>query len=254
MSVNLSTRRQSSEASITTNDRRQEESNRANEPIIEMRRIIKTFQTPAGEFDALKGVDADFYPGEFVSVVGRSGSGKSTLVNMITGIDRPTSGTVKIADTYVHDLTEGDMARWRGRHLGIVFQFYQLLPMLSLVENVMLPMDISDVYSPAEREERALELLRLVGLEDEADKLPSAVSGGQQQSVAIARALANDPPIIVADEPTGNLDSHAAAAVFDLFAELVARGKTILVVTHDLSLAQRTTRILHIADGEIVKN
>lgn len=222
--------------------------------LIQMRQIVKTFKTPAGDFTALKGIDADFYPGEFVSVVGKSGSGKSTLVNMITGIDRPTSGEVKIGDTYVHRLNESEMSRWRGRNLGIVFQFYQLLPMLSLLENVMLPMDISRLYTPAERERRALELLDRVGLAAVAHKMPAAVSGGQQQSAAIARALANDPPLIVADEPTGNLDSRAAAAIFELFEGLVAQGKTVIMVTHDPALAQRAGRILRLADGEIVQD
>ncbi len=222
--------------------------------LIQMRQIVKTFKTPAGDFTALKGIDADFYPGEFVSVVGKSGSGKSTLVNMITGIDRPTSGEVKIGATYVHRLNESEMSRWRGRNLGIVFQFYQLLPMLSLLENVMLPMDISRLYTPAERERRALELLDLVGLMQVAHKMPAAVSGGQQQSAAIARALANDPPLIVADEPTGNLDSRAAATVFELFEGLVAQGKTVIMVTHDPVLAQRAGRILRLADGEIVQD
>lgn len=222
--------------------------------LIQMRQIVKTFKTPAGDFTALKGIDADFFPGEFVSVVGKSGSGKSTLVNMITGIDRPTSGEVKIGATYVHRLSESEMSRWRGRNLGIVFQFYQLLPMLSLLENVMLPMDISRLYTPAERERRALELLDLVGLAQAAHKMPAAVSGGQQQSAAIARALANDPPLIVADEPTGNLDSRAAATVFELFEGLVTRGKTVIMVTHDDLLAQRASRILRLADGEIVQD
>lgn len=222
--------------------------------LIQMRQIVKTFKTPAGDFTALKGIDADFYPGEFVSVVGKSGSGKSTLVNMITGIDRPTSGEVKIGDVFVHRLNESEMSRWRGRNLGIVFQFYQLLPMLSLLENVMLPMDISRLYTPAERERRALELLDRVGLAAVAHKMPAAVSGGQQQSAAIARALANDPPLIVADEPTGNLDSRAAAAIFELFEGLVAQGKTVIMVTHDPALAQRAGRILRLADGEIVQD
>jgi ABC-type lipoprotein export system ATPase subunit len=220
--------------------------------LIQMRQIVKTFETPSGDFMALKGVDADFHAGEFVSVVGKSGSGKSTLVNMITGIDRPTSGEVKIADTYVHHMDESTMSRWRGRNLGIVFQFYQLLPMLSLLENVMLPMDFCDMYAPDEREARAMALLDMVGLADYVHKMPDAVSGGQQQSAAIARALANDPPIIVADEPTGNLDSHAAEGVFHIFEELTERGKTIVMVTHDSTLAQRASRTMLLADGELV--
>ncbi|MBN1248529.1 MAG: ABC transporter ATP-binding protein [Anaerolineae bacterium] len=217
-----------------------------------MRRIVKIFRTPAGEFPALRGVDVDFREGEFVSVVGKSGSGKSTLINMITGIDRPTSGEVLVGGVAIHHLNESEMSRWRGRNLGIVFQFYQLLPMLSLVENVMLPMDFTGTYDPALREERARALLDQVGLAGVADKMPVAVSGGQQQCAAVARALANDPPIIVADEPTGNLDSRAADVVFGIFDDLAARGKTIVMVTHDNALAERATRLVRIADGLIV--
>jgi len=222
------------------------------EPLISMLDIVKTFKTPAGDFTALKGIQACFYRGEFVSVVGKSGSGKSTLVNMITGIDHPTSGKVRIGDTYVHTLDENDMSVWRGKNLGIVFQFFQLLPMLSLLENVVLPMDFCDVYPPSEREGRAMDLLRLVGLENLAHKLPAAVSGGQQQTAAVARALANDPPIIIADEPTGNLDSRTADTVFQLLKDLVVAGKTVVMVTHDSSLAQRTDRSMIISDGEMV--
>jgi putative ABC transport system ATP-binding protein len=219
---------------------------------IEMRQISKVFHTTAGDFTALKEVSACFYKGEFVSVVGKSGSGKSTLVNMITGIDRPTSGEVFTEEGPIHALSENRMSIWRGRNLGVVFQFFQLLPTLTLLENVMLPMDFAGLYSPGERPQRALELLRQVGLEDFADQLPAAVSGGQQQSVAIARALANDPPILVADEPTGNLDSRTAEQVFSIFTRLAQQGKTIIVVTHDASLAQRTDRTLLLCDGELV--
>jgi putative ABC transport system ATP-binding protein len=222
------------------------------QPLIEMDQIVKTFKNASGEFTALRGVTACFYPGEFVSVVGKSGSGKSTLVNMLTGIDHPTSGTVRVGDIYVHSLSENDMSVWRGKNLGIVFQFFQLLPTLTLLENVMLPMYLSGLYASAERERRALELLSLVGLEGLADKLPAAVSGGQQQSAAIARALANDPPILIADEPTGNLDSRTADEVFNLFTGLIDQGKSILMVTHDIGLARRTTRTLLISDGEII--
>ncbi len=219
---------------------------------IRMQRVVKTFQTPAGDFTALKDIDTDFYKGEFVSVIGKSGSGKSTLVNMITGIDRPTSGQIQIGGTYVHTLSESRMSRWRGRNLGIVFQFYQLLPTLSLLENTMLPMDISQVYTPNERETRAMALLEMVGLAEVADKRPASVSGGQQQSAAIARALANDPPLIVADEPTGNLDSRAAERIVQVFDELARQNKTIIMVTHDNSLAQRASRTMLLVDGEIV--
>jgi putative ABC transport system ATP-binding protein len=222
------------------------------EALIEMAQITKTFKNAAGEFTALKSMTACFYPGEFVSVVGKSGSGKSTLVNMITGIDHPTSGRVRVGDTYVHALSESDMSLWRGKNLGIVFQFFQLLPMLTLLENVMLPMYLGGGSTPGQREGRAMSLLKSVGLEGLEDKLPAAVSGGQQQCAAIARALANDPPILIADEPTGNLDSRTADEVFDLFARLIDRGKTILMVTHDIGLAQRTTRTLLLSDGELI--
>ena len=221
------------------------------DPLVEMKDIVKVFKIPAGDFTALSGVSVSFYPGEFVAIVGKSGSGKSTLANMITGIDHPTSGTVCVDGTYVHSLNESDMSEWRGRNLGIVFQFFQLLPMLSLLENMMLPMDFCDVIPAAEREDRAYELLCMVGLEDLADKTPAAVSGGQQQSAAIARALANDPPLIIADEPTGNLDSRTAESVFDIFNQLVSQGKTIIMVTHDPVLARRTRRVLSIVDGEL---
>ena len=219
---------------------------------IQMQQITKTFKTPVGDFCALRNINADFGTGEFVCVVGKSGSGKSTLANMLTGIDRPTSGQVKIGDAYVHRLGESQMARWRGRNLGIVFQFYQLLPMLSLLENTILPMDFGNVYAPSERENRAMALLDMVGLADMAHKMPLEVSGGKQQSAAIARALANDPPLIVADEPTGNLDSRAAERIFELFEDLMRAGKTIIMVTHDNSLAERASRKMLLADGQVV--
>jgi putative ABC transport system ATP-binding protein len=221
-------------------------------PLIEMREIVKIFKTPAGDFPALNGVDVCFFQGEFVSVVGKSGSGKSTLVNMLTGIDHPSSGTVRVGDTYIHELGEGPMSIWRGINLGIVFQFFQLLPMLSIIENIMLPMDFANVIPYSEREARAMELLELVGLQDHAHDLPAEISGGQQQSAAIARALANDPPIIIADEPTGNLDSRSADEVFKIFSDLAHQGKTIIMVTHDSNLAKRTERVLLLSDGELV--
>jgi putative ABC transport system ATP-binding protein len=222
------------------------------EPLIEMLDIVKTFKTPAGEFTALKKVSACFYRGEFVSVVGKSGSGKSTLVNMLTGIDHPTSGMVRAGGISLHELNESDMSLWRGRNLGVVFQFFQLLPTLSLLENVVLPMDLAGKFLAGEREARAESLLRLVGLEQHAHALPDAVSGGQQQSAAIARALANDPPVLVADEPTGNLDTHAAEAVFEIFKGLARQGKTIIMVTHDSSLASQTDRMMLLSDGELI--
>ncbi len=219
--------------------------------LIELKRVVKVYDTPAGKFHALRGVSLRVDTHEFVAVIGKSGSGKSTLINMITGIDRPTSGEVFVGDTAVHKLSEGQMAVWRGKHVGVIFQFFQLLPTLTLVENVMLPMDFCNTYPPRERYERAMQLLAHVDMAQHAHKLPSAVSGGQQQRVAIARALANDPPVIVADEPTGNLDSKTANQVFELFTRLVEEGKTILMVTHDQDLARRVTRAVLVADGEI---
>jgi ABC-type lipoprotein export system ATPase subunit len=219
---------------------------------IQMREIVKVFNTEAGEFYALKGINVAFRQGEFVAVVGKSGSGKSTLANMLTGIDRPTSGEILVGETAIQRMGESQMAYWRGRNMGIVFQFYQLLPMLSLIENVMLPMHLAKMYSQNERRARALDWLDMVGLADFANKRPASVSGGQQQSAAIARALANDPPILVADEPTGNLDSKAAENVFHIFEQLAGQNKTIIMVTHDNSLAKRAQRTLLLADGEVI--
>ncbi len=221
-------------------------------PMIDLRRVVKTFTNAAGSFDALRGVDLRLMPGEFVSIVGRSGSGKSTLLNMITGIDFPTSGQVLVGGADIYRLSESQRASWRGRNVGIVFQFFQLLPMLTLLENVMLPMDYAGTYAFEERPERARDLLGRVGLRDHAHSLPAGVSIGQQQGAAIARALATDPPLIVADEPTGNLDSRSAAVIIDLFEGLAAQGKTIAMVTHDPSLTERTSRTVVISDGELV--
>jgi len=223
-----------------------------NEYLIELRQVTKAYRVAAGTFIALKDVDLKVDPGEFVAVVGKSGSGKSTLINMITGIDRPTSGEVLVGDTAVHTLNEGQIAVWRGRQVGVVFQFFQLLPTLTVIENVMLPMDFCNLYGMGEREERAMQLLEQVDVAEHAYKLPSGISGGEQQRVAIARALANDPPILVADEPTGNLDSVTTESIYGLFANLVESGKTILMVTHDRDLAQRATRTIRLADGRIV--
>jgi putative ABC transport system ATP-binding protein len=223
------------------------------EAMIDMQGIVKTFKTPAGEFTALRGVDLTIYRGEFVSIVGKSGSGKSTLLNMITGIDHPTQGRVVIGGTDIYTgVTESQRSRWRGRNLGIVFQFFQLLPMLTLLENVMLSMDFAEMYDFEQRPARALELLERVGLEKFANKLPVSVSTGQQQLAAIARAMACDPPLLVADEPTGNLDSRSANTIVDLFEKLARDGKTVVMVTHDPSLTSRTTRNLTIADGLLV--
>ena len=225
----------------------------ANEHLIELCNVVKTFETAAGSFTALRVVNLRLNAGEFVAVVGKSGSGKSTLINMITGIDRPTSGEVMVGNTALHTLREGQLATWRGQCVGVVFQFFQLLPTLSAVENVMLPMDFCNTYPSRERRQRALHLLEQVGMAEQAHKLPLALSGGQQQRVAIARALATDPPIVVADEPTGNLDSATAETIFLLFEQLVARGKTILMVTHDDDLATRAGRTVRVTDGQIVE-
>ena len=219
---------------------------------INLENIVKIFKTPAGEFIALKNINIGFEQGEFTAIMGKSGSGKSTFINMITGIDHPTSGTVKIGGTVLSKFKEGQMAEWRGKNLGIVFQFFQLLPTLTILENVILPMDYCNIHLPAEREQRARELLKRLDLDKFADKLPAGVSGGQQQIAAIARALANDPPIIIADEPTGNLDSRTAELVLNIFEQLAKEGKTILIVTHDPILARRATRRVIISDGELV--
>ena len=221
-------------------------------PLITMTDISKTYVNAAGAFTALKHINLDFYEGEFVGVIGKSGSGKSTLVNMITGIDRPSEGKVLVGGTDIHAMPESRQARWRGLNLGVVFQFFQLLPMLTLVENVLLPMDFCNKYTESERLNRAMDLLDLVGLADEANKLPGAVSGGQQQSAAIARALANDPPVIVADEPTGNLDAHTADSVYELFASLAEEGRTVIMITHDPEIESRLSRKVLISDGEII--
>lgn len=224
----------------------------ANGYMIDLRDVHKYYKTAIGDYHALNSIDLQIHAGEFVSIIGKSGSGKSTLLNMITGIDRPTSGEVYVNGQAVHALNENRMARWRGKNLGIVFQFFQLLPTISVIENIMLPMDFCRTYPMREREKRALELLEMVELADHAYKLPTALSGGQQQRVAIARALANDPPVIIADEPTGNLDSKTAESVFAMFNQLVKQGKTIIIVTHDSGLAKQTHRTALIVDGEIV--
>jgi ABC-type lipoprotein export system ATPase subunit len=222
------------------------------EAMIQMQKVVKTFKNAAGEFTVLKGIDLTLRSGEFVAIVGKSGSGKSTLLNMITGIDHPTSGQVVVNGTDLYRMNESQRSMWRGKNLGIVFQFFQLLPMLTILENVMLPMDYVGLYDFDERPKRAMDLLKLVGLEAQAHKLPVAVSTGQQQSAAIARALATDPPVICADEPTGNLDSRSAEVIIKLFDHLVHSGKTIAMVTHDPSLTERTSRTIIISDGELI--
>jgi ABC-type lipoprotein export system ATPase subunit len=214
--------------------------------------VSKTYHLDAVDVPALVDVSLEIRPNCFTVISGPSGSGKSTLLNMITGIDHPTSGEVVIGNQRLYDMSESQRARWRGRNLGIVFQFFQLLPTLSLLENTMLPMDYADVYPFAERPERAMALLRLVGLERQAHQLPASVSSGQQQSAAIARALATDPPIMLADEPTGNLDSRSAGVILDLFERLADEGKTIIIVTHDPAITQRTDQTVILSDGQIV--
>jgi ABC-type lipoprotein export system ATPase subunit len=222
------------------------------EAMIQLQKVVKKFKNSAGEFTVLKGIDLTLRSGEFVAIVGKSGSGKSTLLNMITGIDHPTGGQVIVNGTNIYDMNESQRALWRGKNLGVVFQFFQLLPMLTLLENVMLPMDYVGMYDFDERPKRAMALLKMVGLEAQAHKLPVAVSTGQQQSAAIARALATDPPVICADEPTGNLDSRSADVIIELFDHLVKSGKTIAMVTHDPSLTGRTSRTIVISDGVLI--
>jgi putative ABC transport system ATP-binding protein len=221
--------------------------------LIHLDRVSKAYKTPAGDFLALKNIDLSIDSGEFVALQGKSGAGKSTLVNMVTGIGKPSQGQVRVGSHMIHKMSEAETARWRGQNAGIVLQSFQLLPMLTCAQNVMLPMDFANLYtSPKERRERAIYLLDQVGIGDQADKLPAAVSGGQRQRVAIARALANDPSFLAADEPTGNLDSKTADAVFQVFLKLVDQGVTILMVTHDRELASRCSRVVYIADGEII--
>jgi putative ABC transport system ATP-binding protein len=219
--------------------------------LIDLRDVVKTYETGAGGVTVLKDITLQVERGEFVSVVGPSGSGKSTLLNMITGIDRPTSGEIFVEGEAVHKLSENQLARWRGRNVGVIFQFFQLLPTLTILENVMLPMDFCNVYRRRERKQKAMHLLDQVNIAEHAHKLPSGLSGGEQQRAAIARAMANDPSLIVADEPTGNLDTATANEVFALFERLVDQGKTLMVVTHDRSLSTRTERVIYLLDGRI---
>jgi putative ABC transport system ATP-binding protein len=219
--------------------------------IIQLNRVVKQYLTPAGPFTALKDITANIYRNEFVGVIGKSGAGKTTLVNMITGIDNLTSGNVVVGGVSVHDLRESERSLWRGKNLGVVFQNFFLMPTLNLVDNVLVPMDFCGLHKGKESIDWAMHLLSEVELAEHAHKFPSQISGGQQQRVAIARALANDPPILIADEPTGRLDSVTADTIFNVFQELVDQGKTILMVTHDTSLADRMSRILTIVDGAI---
>jgi putative ABC transport system ATP-binding protein len=224
------------------------------DPLIHISGLTKVYNSATSPVPALKDIDLEIYPGEFVSITGKSGAGKTTLINMITGVDRITSGEVWVDNMPLHDMRENQLALWRGRNMGIIYQSFHLMPNLSLLDNVMLPIDLCGHYRNNESSRRALELLRQVELEDHARKPPAAISGGQQQRVAIARALANDPSIIIADEPTGRLDSVTAESIFQIFLSLVDQGKTILMVTHDHNLARRASRALEIVDGEILSN
>ena len=221
------------------------------EPLIRLRGVVKRYRTAAGDFTALKGIDLDVYPGEFLAIFGKSGAGKTTLVNMLTGVDHLSAGEVWMDGLSIHRLNENQLSLWRGQNLGIIYQSFYLMPSISLLHNVMLPMDVTGAYRRGQSEQRALELLRMVELEDHAHKLPSAISGGQQQRVAIARALANDPPVIVADEPTGRLDSVTAETIFQIFTHLLGQGKTIVMVTHERALVERVNRTLYLSDGQI---
>ena len=226
--------------------------NNQNTNLIALSHVTKSFPLASGTFEALKNVNISIQKGQLVAITGKSGSGKSTLLNIIAGIDKPTQGTVSINGVHVEKLPESALATWRGKNIGVVFQFFQLLPTLTILENVMLPMDFCNSYPKKERRERALALLDLVNIKEQADKLPSALSGGQQQRAAIARALANDPPVIIADEPTGNLDSQTASSIFELFAALTRSGKTVIIVTHERDFSEYFENVIAIADGAII--
>ncbi len=224
----------------------------ASHVLLDLKDVTRVYEGSAGSFMALKKINIKIDAGEFLAVVGRSGSGKSTLLNMLTGIDRPTTGEIYVNQTALHELNEDQLSLWRGKNVGIVFQFFQLLPTLTVLENVMLAMDFVNTIPVRKRQQRAMDLLTTVEIADQAHKLPSSLSGGQQQRVAIARALANDPPLIVADEPTGNLDSRTADAIFKLFTKLVESGKTVLIVTHEREISQWVNRTILLEDGHVV--
>lgn len=226
----------------------------ASDLVVELRHVVKDYEAASGAFRALDDITFEAGSGELVGVVGRSGSGKSTLLNVMTGIDRVTSGHVRIAGTDVHALRESQLASWRGRTVGVVFQFFQLLPTLTVAENVALPMDFCRTFPAGARRARSLGLLERMGIADQADKLPLSLSGGQQQRAAIARALANDPRVLVADEPTGNLDSRTSESIWSLFESLAAEGKTVIVVTHDKEVSRHVHRVVALADGVIVSD
>ncbi len=223
------------------------------QPLIALHKVEKSYFTPAGSFPALRGVDLEIGSGEFVALVGKSGSGKSTLLNLIGGLDRPSQGEVFVAGTAVHQVPEKSLAQWRGKTVGVVFQFFQLLPTLTIAENVMLPMDFCNVRPVKQRRSHALSLLEQMGIADQADKLPSTLSGGQQQRAAIARALANDPPILIADEPTGNLDSETSGTVLHLLRSLADRGTTVVIATHERDISGLIDRKVELVDGALLK-
>ena len=220
--------------------------------MIRCKQLTKTYYTPAGDYAALRNIDLEIQEAEFVAIAGKSGSGKSTLLNMVGGIDSPSSGSVEVGGTAIQQLNENQLAAWRGRNVGFVFQFFQLLPTLTIAENVMLPMDFCRTFPIRERRRRALDLLERVGIASHANKLPSALSGGEQQRVAIARALANGPAVVLADEPTGNLDSATSAAVLDLFREMASSGTTVVIATHERDIARVVDRRIEIADGHLL--
>jgi len=230
--------------------------NMTTNPLVELKSVFKVYESGSGDFQALHNISAEILPGEFLGIIGKSGAGKSTLLNMVTGVDKLTSGEVLVnvldSTVSIHEMAEDQLALWRGRNMGVIYQSFQLLSMLTLIENVMLPMDLCGLYKRTESRERAMEILRLVELEEHAFKTPNLISGGQQQRVAIARAIANDPPILVADEPTGSLDSLTADHIFTVFERLIEKGMTIIMVTHDKSLSPRFSRHLQIIDGELV--
>lgn len=220
--------------------------------LITVHQAVKKYKSTAGEFTALKGVDMIIDSGEFVSIAGKSGSGKSTLLNLISGIDLPTSGGIFVREKPIHLMCQKELSVWRGRNIGIIFQFFQLMPTLTVLENVMLPMDFCNIYNSKKRKITAQELLERVGVLRHANKLPSTLSGGEQQRVAIARAMANNPSIIMADEPTGNLDSKTSEVIFSFFQELVHEGKTVIMITHNTDLAARAKRTINLCDGKII--
>lgn len=236
---------------VQQNEAKSQDPEHVDDYIIDLRQIVKTYDSTSQPFTALQDVNLRIQTGEFVAVVGKSGSGKTTLLNLLAGIDRPTSGTISIAGTQLHSLSESQLAEWRGRTIGLVFQFFQLLPTLTIAENVMLPMDFAEIIAPAERRTKALKLLERVDIRDQADKLPVALSGGQQQRAAIARALANDPPILLADEPTGNLDERTGTSVLELFDKLNAEGRTIILVTHERDINRYVDRQVILVDGRV---